>query len=135
MAYRGKANWIAPPAAFVILRNGLALASVAAALGLMHIFLYFHLPQPFTAFARCATAVTFWYGDTKPGILAALLSMLVRSHFFDPETNIVPRVLYDVYLIIIVLLSLQGRLLSSAVVSFIAVGCSGWQPDEGAWLP
>jgi hypothetical protein len=135
MVYRGKANWIALPAAFVILRNGLALASVAAALGLAHIFLYFDLPQPFTAFALCAIALAFWYGDTKPGILAALLSMLVRSHFFDSETNIVPLVLYDLYLIIIVLLSLPGRFLSSAVVWFIAVGCSGWQPDEGAWLP
>ena len=39
------------------------------------------------------------------------------------------------YLIIIVLLSLQATLLSSAVVSFIAIGCSAWEPDEGAWLP
>jgi hypothetical protein len=39
------------------------------------------------------------------------------------------------YLIIIVLLSLQGSFLSLAVVSFIAVGCSACEPDEGAWLP
>jgi hypothetical protein len=61
--------------------------------------------------------------------------MVVRSYLFDPETNIVSRVLYDLYLIIIVLLSLPGRFLSSAVVSFIAVDCSGCQPDEGTWLP
>ena len=84
MAYQGKAKWIARPAASVALRYGLALVSVAAALGLAHTFLYFHLPLPFTAFALCAIALTFWYGGTKPGILAALLSMLVRSFFFEP---------------------------------------------------
>jgi hypothetical protein len=135
MADRGKAKWSGVRAAFITLRYGLAFVSVAAAFGLAHIFLYFDLPQPFTAFALCAIALAFWYGGNKPGILAALLSMVVRGYFFDPETNIVSRVLYDLYLIIIVLLSLQGRFLSSAVVSFIAVGCSGWQPDEGAWLP
>jgi len=39
------------------------------------------------------------------------------------------------YLIIIVLLFLQGSFLSSAVGLFTAVGCSAWEPDEGAWLP
>src|SRR5208282_6888411 len=62
MGYPGKAKWIARPAASVALRYGLALVSVAAALGLARTFLYFHLPQPFTAFALSAIAITFWYG-------------------------------------------------------------------------
>jgi hypothetical protein len=75
MGHPGNAKWITQPAASVALRYGLALISVAAALGLAHTFLYFHLPQPFTAFALSAIAITFWYGGTKPGILAALRSI------------------------------------------------------------
>jgi PAS domain S-box-containing protein len=104
MGYPGTAKWIARPAASVVLRYGLALVSVAIALGLAHTFLYFHLPQPFTAFALSAIAITFWYGGTKPGILAALFSSLVRSYFFEPEINTVSRVLYDLVFLIFALL-------------------------------
>src|ERR1700758_4527915 len=68
------ANWLLKPAASIALRYGLALVSAAAALGLAQTFLRFHLPQPFTAFALSAIAITFWYGGTMPGILAAVLS-------------------------------------------------------------
>ena len=78
-----KANWIARPSATATMRYGLALFSVAAASGLAQVFLYFHLPLAFNAFALCAIATTFWYGGTKPGILAAVLSALVRSYVFD----------------------------------------------------
>src|ERR1700738_3872892 len=88
----GKAKWIARPAASVALRYGLALVSVAAAFSLAHASLYFHLPQPFTALALSAIAIAFWYGGTNPGILAALLSLLVRDYFFEPEINAVSRV-------------------------------------------
>jgi hypothetical protein len=37
------------------------------------------LPQPFTAFALCAIAITFWYGGIGPGILTALLAVLIRT--------------------------------------------------------
>jgi PAS domain S-box-containing protein len=104
MGYPGKAKWIARPAASVALRYGLALVSVTAALGLAHTFLHFHLPQPFTALALSAIAITFWYGGTKPGILAALFSSLVRSYFFEPEINTVSRVLYDLVFLIFALL-------------------------------
>src|SRR5580704_8740334 len=107
MADRGNAIWGGERTTSVTLRYGLALVSVAAALGLAHIFLHFHLPQPFTAFALCAIALTFWYGGSKPGILAALLSMLVRSYFFDPETNFLSRVLYDLVFLIFALLMTQ----------------------------
>jgi PAS domain S-box-containing protein len=87
MAYLGEAKWTARPATSVGLRYGLALGSVAAALGLAHSLQHFRLPQPFTAFALCAIAITFWYGGTVPGILAGFLSALVRSCLFQPETN------------------------------------------------
>ena len=103
MGYPDKAKWIAPRAASIALRYGLALASVAVALGLAYTFLYLQLPQPFTALALSAIAITFWYGGTKPGILAALLSSFARSYFFEPEVITVPHVLYDLVFLIFAL--------------------------------
>jgi hypothetical protein len=90
------------------LRYGLAVASVAAALGLARAFLSFHLPQPFTAFALSAMAITFWYGGTRPGLLAALLSALVRSYLVEAEIDAVSRVAYDLVFLIFALLIDQG---------------------------
>ena len=81
------AKSIARPAMSVALRYGLALVSVSVAFVLAQTFLYYGLPQPFTAFALSAIASTFWYGGTKPGILAALISWLVRDYFFEPEVS------------------------------------------------
>jgi C4-dicarboxylate-specific signal transduction histidine kinase len=88
------------------MRYGLALLSVAAAACVSSLFLHFHLPLPFSAFALSAIAVTFWYGGTTPGILAAVLSALVRGYIFDSESNNVSRVLYDlVFLVFAVLMT------------------------------
>jgi PAS domain S-box-containing protein len=99
-----KAKWIAGPAASFAVRYGLAVVSVAVAAGLAQAFLYFHLPLAFSAFALSAIAITFWYGGTKPGILAAVLSAIVRSFIFDPETNGISRVLYDLVFLVFALL-------------------------------
>ena len=104
MAKARKAEWIERPAASVVLRYGLAVVSVAAALGWAQAFLYFHLPQPFTAFALSAIAITYWYGGKVPGMFAALLSLLVRSYYFEPEISIVSRVFYDLVFLIFALL-------------------------------
>jgi PAS domain S-box-containing protein len=104
MADPRKSKWTARPAVSVALRYGLAVVSVAAALGSAQAFLYFHLPQPFTAFALSAIAVTYWYGGTLPGIFAALLSLLVRGYYFEPEINTVSRVFYDLVFLIFALL-------------------------------
>jgi PAS domain S-box-containing protein len=80
------------------------LVSVAAALGLARAFIHFHLPQPFAAFALTAIAVTFWYAGTAPGILAAVLSSLVRSYFFEPNTNPQARFIYDLVFLVFALL-------------------------------
>jgi C4-dicarboxylate-specific signal transduction histidine kinase len=58
----------------------------------------------FNAFTLSAIAVTFWYGGTKPGILAAVLSALVRSYIFDPGINSISRVLYDLVFLVFALL-------------------------------
>src|ERR1700737_1186102 len=104
MSYPVTGKPIARPAASAALRYGLAFASVAVTLGLARMFLHFHLPQTFIAFALCAIAITFWYGGTKPGILAAVLSALVRSSVFDREINSISRVLYDLVFLVFALL-------------------------------
>jgi len=105
-----KANWSAWLAASVALRYGLAFASVVAAFGVARTFLYFHLPQPFAAFALTAIAITFWYGGIGPGVVAASLSALVRTFFFAPEVDLTSRIVYDVvFLIFAVLMSQVTR--------------------------
>ena len=89
------------------LRYGLALVSVAAALGISLAFIHFHLPQPFAAFALSAIALTFWYAGTKPGILAALLASIVRSYFFDPGISTESRILFDLVFLVFALLMTQ----------------------------
>jgi PAS domain S-box-containing protein len=98
----------ARPAASTALRYGLALASVAAALGLAQAFLYFRLPQPFTAFALSAIAISFWSAGTKPGLLAAVLASLVRTFFFEPDADIVSRIVYDLVFVIFAGLMIQA---------------------------
>ncbi|HWE86484.1 MAG TPA: sigma 54-interacting transcriptional regulator [Terracidiphilus sp.] len=74
---------------------GLALASVAGALLLDILFHHFNLPHPFAAFALSAIAITFWFVGTKPGIVAVLLSCLIRSFIFEGETSGLSRALYQ----------------------------------------
>src|SRR6202035_6092732 len=102
MEYPDKSKWSA--GAPIALRYGFAVAAVAAATVLAQLFLYFHLPLAFSAFALSAIAITFWYGGTKPGILAAVLSALVRSYIFEPEINSISRVLYDLVFLVFALL-------------------------------
>jgi C4-dicarboxylate-specific signal transduction histidine kinase len=97
-------KWIARLAASAAVRYGLALISVAAAAGLAQLFLHFHLALAFNGFALTAIAITFWCGGTKPGILAAVLSALVRSYIFDPQINSISRVLYDLVFLVFALL-------------------------------
>src|SRR6202158_3032549 len=104
MADTRKSNLIGRPGVSVALRYGIAVVSIGAALGVAQAFLYFHLPQPFTAFALSAIAITYWYGGTMPGIFAALLSLVVRGYYFDPEIGTVSRIFYDLVFLIFALL-------------------------------
>ena len=107
MALPGRMKWAAGPAWSVTLRYGLAAVSVAAALGLADALMHFHAPQTFGVFALCAIAITFWYAGTKPGILAALLSSVVRDLLFDPATSTESRLLFDLVFLIFALLMTQ----------------------------
>jgi PAS domain S-box-containing protein len=107
MGQLDKTKWVAEPAMSVVLRYGLALVSVTAALCLTRAFIHFHLPQPFTAFALTAIAITFWYAGAVPGILAAVLSSFVRSFFFEPNTNTESRLIYDLVFLVFALLMMR----------------------------
>jgi PAS domain S-box-containing protein len=104
MSYPGKLKWTAGPATSLVLRYGLAVVSVAAAFGMARLFLHLHLPQSFAAFALSAIALTFWYGGTAPGILAAVLSSLVRGYLFESGASTESRLLYDLVFLIFALL-------------------------------
>src|SRR6201993_2189915 len=97
------------PSASLARRYGLAFASVAAALLLDFLFHHFNLPHPFAAFALSAIAITFWYGGTKPGIVAVLLSSLVRGYIFEAQTSSLSRVFYDLVFLIFAILMIWVR--------------------------
>src|SRR5437868_10979708 len=88
-------------------RYGLAIVSVSAALCLSLVFTHFHLPQTFGLFAVSAIAITFWYAGTAPGVLAAVLSSLVRDYLFEPDASIESRLLFDLVFLIFALLMSQ----------------------------
>src|SRR5258705_956166 len=95
MADSATAKKLTRPGPSFARRYGLAFASVAGALLLDLLFHHFNLPHPFAAFALSAIAITFWYGGTKPGIVAVLLSSLIRGFIFEAETSSLSRVLYE----------------------------------------
>ena len=65
-------------------RYGLAVLSVALALG-AGLFLRAHnLPHPFISFSFIAIAATFWYAGSGPGLLAVFLSCLAINSFLGP---------------------------------------------------
>src|SRR6202007_2547544 len=97
------------PGASLARRYGLAFASVAGALLLDLLFHHFNLPHPFAAFALSAIAITFWYGGTKPGIVAVLLSSLIRGFIFEGETSSLSRVLYDLVFLTFAMLMIWVR--------------------------
>jgi PAS domain S-box-containing protein len=90
-------------------RYGLAFASVAGALLLDLLFNHFNLPHPFAAFALSAIAITFWYGGTKPGIVAVLLSSLIRGFIFEDKTSSLSRVLYELVFVVFAILMIWVR--------------------------
>src|SRR5947209_1138882 len=70
------------PVLAVVLRYGVAVTLIAAALGTTLILRHYNLPHPFTSFSFVVIAITFWYGGTGPGAAALLLSWLAMSQFF-----------------------------------------------------
>ena len=109
MADSTTAKKMARPGAPFARRYGLAFVSVSGALLLELLFQHFNLPHPFAAFALSAIAITFWYGGTKPGIVAVLLSSLIRGYIFEAETSSLSRVLYELVFLIFAILMIWVR--------------------------
>ena len=90
MAPWGISKLTARPALAVALRYGLAVASVATALGATVILRHYGFPPRFIShFTLIAIAITFWCAGTGPGMLALFLSclgvsLLARNHFLLP---------------------------------------------------
>src|SRR6266576_1030244 len=90
-------------------RYGLAFTSVAGALLLDLLFRYFNLPHPFAAFALSAIALTFWYAGTKPGIVAVLLSSLIRGFIVEGATSSLSRALYNLVFLLFAVVMIWVR--------------------------
>jgi len=90
MAHWGVSRLTARPVLAVALRYGLAVASVATALGTTLILRHYGFPPRFIShFTLIAIAITFWCAGTGPGLLSLLLSclgvsLLARNHFLFP---------------------------------------------------
>jgi C4-dicarboxylate-specific signal transduction histidine kinase len=102
------AKWIATPAVSPTRRYGLSLLLIGIAFGLSRAFLFFNLPLPFTSLALCAIAITFWYGGIRPGVLAALLSAVLRFFFFEPADPAISRLIYDIVFVVFAVLMTQA---------------------------
>jgi len=90
---------------YFALRYGLAFALVAGALSLDLLLHNSNLAHPFAAFALSVIVITFWYGSTKPGILAVLLSSIIHGF-----TSSLFRVLHELVFLTfaIVMIGLDG---------------------------
>src|SRR6266478_3828498 len=109
MADSATARKMAQPSASFARRYGLAFVSVTGALLLELLFHRFNLPHPFAAFALSAIAITFWYGGTKPGIVAVLLSSLIRGFIVEGATSSLSRALYNVVFLLFAVLMIWVR--------------------------
>src|SRR5260221_5147002 len=77
MAFWGISRLTRRPALAVVARYGLAVASVATALGTTLILRHYNFPAHFIShFTLIAIGITFWRAGTGPGVLAYLLSSL-----------------------------------------------------------
>jgi formate hydrogenlyase transcriptional activator len=120
MADSATAKKLTRPGASFARRYGVAFASVAAALLLDLLFRHFNLPHTFAAFALSAIAITFWYGGTKPGIVAVLLSSLIRGFIYEGETGSLSRVLYELVFVTFAILMIWVRRRKEALEVAIA---------------
>src|SRR5256886_9796352 len=78
---------VASPGVFerIVFRYGLAVLSVAIALGIKLILLHFNFSYPLSTSFLLAIAITFWYAGTGPGILSVLLSFIAFALFVIPN--------------------------------------------------
>jgi transcriptional regulator with GAF, ATPase, and Fis domain len=120
MAYSWIPSWSARAAANAALRYALAVVSVILAFVAARMFLYFHLPLAATSFSFCAIGITFWYGGIRPGILAVILAVLIRTFFFQPEIDLISHVIYDFVFILFAVFMTQATRARNELESRVA---------------
>jgi formate hydrogenlyase transcriptional activator len=79
MAIRRITDFAARPGWGAILRYGLAIVSVAAALEATLMLRRQHGPHPFITLSLAAIGISFWYAGAGPGVVALLLSCFVMA--------------------------------------------------------
>src|SRR5437016_8263225 len=65
-------------------RYGLAVLSVAAALGIKLTLQKFNVGYPLSSSFLAAIAISFWYGGTGPGLISVVLSFVAFGYFVLP---------------------------------------------------
>jgi formate hydrogenlyase transcriptional activator len=113
MAYRRISTLAARPALRVVARYGLAVVSVAAALGTTSILRHYHSPHPFIALSSGAIGISFWYGGAGPGVVALLLSCLVVARLAMGHL-LIPGISLESYLILYAIFGLIVSWFSSS---------------------
>jgi PAS domain S-box-containing protein len=112
MASPQAARSIPRQAISIAFRWGLGLVAMSVAFVLARTFTLYHLPQPFTAFAFSAIALTFRYGGAKPGILTTLIAWFVRDQLFAADVGTESRLLYGLVFVVfalVMVLVMGGR--------------------------
>jgi hypothetical protein len=109
MANSSTAKKLTRPGASSARRYGLAFVSVTGALLLERLFHHFNLPRPFAAFVLSGIAIIFWYAGTKPGIVAVLLSSLIRGFIVEGASSSLSRALYNLVFLLFAVLMIWVR--------------------------
>jgi transcriptional regulator with PAS, ATPase and Fis domain len=108
MGYSWMPKWTTRAISRPALGYLLAVVSVVSASLAARTFLYFHLPLAIATLSLCAIAVTFWYGGDKPGILALVLAVLIRTFVFKPEVDLISRIIYNLVFILFAVFMAQA---------------------------
>jgi transcriptional regulator with GAF, ATPase, and Fis domain len=120
MGYSRISNWLKMPTVRAVLGYVLAVVSVIAAFLAARALLYFHLPLAIVSFSFCAIAVTFWYGGIRPGILALVLAVIIRTFVFRPEVDWIARITYDLVFLLFSSFMLQATRAKNELESRVA---------------
>jgi PAS domain S-box-containing protein len=88
----------------IILRYGLAVLSVASALGVSLLVQYFKFRDVALPFFLFAVAVTSWYAGAGPAAVAIVLSILSFDYFFVPPVHSLDFTVADVPSILILVI-------------------------------
>ena len=113
-------KWSAPAGTNAVLRYTLAVVSVVLAFLAARAFLYFHLPLAIMSFSFCAIAISFWYGGIRPGILALVLVIFIRTVLFRPEIDLISRIIYDLVFVLFSVFMAEARRARSELESRVA---------------